>query len=721
MGTVGYVSPEQQYGLKVDERADEYSLAALSYELLTGRRPLGLFARPSSLNPRVTPALEAVILRGLAEEPKKRYATVGEYMDAFDRAADSVSGRKPQSSLALLAVITILGILGVGWQLTTWGSRPIAGGPAGAAGEGAAARPLPAAPLPHKANNPAPQIIERSSDYKRLVELRAYAIWVGQGRPTGVAGERVKEANWKEAEVQIETELRGRAFKIWVKQGRPTARPGTPSRTRICDRPRQNCSRRPRQSSFAIRSTSVIERAVRTGLDRASTHEKRGPRRLMHPESHHFEIGRSLFREANDAFFLFDPRSRTIVDLNPAALRLTGLEKEAACAMRLEDLFSTPKAGGLEGITDALDRTGFFHSREGFYLRRASQTPLPVNVSVSRIHMEPRPVGLVVVRDISERKLAEEALRQIEHRYNSLVDSTGVMVWELGAGDVMLSISPSFESITCGSRSDWIDRPAHDLFEPNDRQLALQMLDRAWQGETLPRFEARICARTDHCLVCEFLLVTKIRVGALERILCVIRDITARKQTEQALEQAEGLVRAKDEAERANRAKSEFLTNVSHEIRTPLTAILGFNDLLSEHPYILHGPNEIQEHFATIHQNGRFLLALIDDLLDVARIEAGKLRVEREPCSPATIVSDAVESLRARARAKQLEVEVKLEEAIPRAIATDRWRVQQIIANLLDNAIKFSEKGTITVTVRMVHEAQPSRSSSSRSATRGSA
>lgn len=142
---------------------------------------------------------------------------------------------------------------------------------------------------------------------------------------------------------------------------------------------------------------------------------------------------------------------------------------------------------------------------------------------------------------------------------------------------------------------------------------------------------------------------------------------------------------------------------MSHEIRTPLTAILGFNHLLSEHPYILEGPGEIQEYFATIHQNGRFLLTLIDDLLDVARIEAGKLRVEREPCSPATIVSDAVESLRARAQAKKMEVVVKLEEAIPRAIATDRWRVQQIIANLLDNAIKFSEKGSITVTVRMVH------------------
>ena len=90
MGTVGYVSPEQQYGLKVDERTDQYSLAALCYELLTGRRPLGLFPPPSRLNPQLTRELDAVVLRGLAEEPKNRFPSVQEFVTAFDQAlADS--------------------------------------------------------------------------------------------------------------------------------------------------------------------------------------------------------------------------------------------------------------------------------------------------------------------------------------------------------------------------------------------------------------------------------------------------------------------------------------------------------------------------------------------------------------------------------------------------------------------------------------------------------
>jgi PAS domain S-box-containing protein len=424
----------------------------------------------------------------------------------------------------------------------------------------------------------------------------------------------------------------------------------------------------------------------------------------MNPANRQFEIGRSLFREANDAFFLFDPTTRKIVDLNPAALRLTGLEKDDACMMRLEDLFSASTAGGLEGVTDALAKTGFFHARDGYSLRRPAKSDLPVNVSVSRIHVEPDPVGLVVARDISDRKQAEEARKQVETRYNSLIASTGVMVWELGSDGTPVSINPAFETITGWSSRDWIGRPLDDLIHPDDREPAGRMQERAWLGETLPRYEARIRRKPDLWLDCEFLLVTKIHEGSADRVLCIIRDITARKQAEQALEQAGGLRRAKEEAERANRAKSDFLSSVSHEIRTPLTAILGFSELLSEHPYMEGGPGEIQDHFATIRQNGQFLLALIDDLLDLARIEAGQLRIEPEPCSPADIVSDVVESLRARAESKGLRLEVELDHTTPRTIATDRWRLQQVIVNLLDNAIKFTDRGTVTLTARTIDE-----------------
>jgi PAS domain S-box-containing protein len=422
----------------------------------------------------------------------------------------------------------------------------------------------------------------------------------------------------------------------------------------------------------------------------------------MNPADRHVEISRSLFREANDAFFLFDPHTRMIVDLNPTALRLTGLEKDAACSMRLDELFSGSGPGGLEALTQALDRTGFFHSREGYFLNRPSQSDLPVNLSVSRIHTEPKPVGLVVARDISERKQAEEALKQVETRYNSLIASTGVMVWEIDTAGALVSISPAFQTISGWSRGDWIGRRFDELLHPDDRTTAMRMHQRASHGETLPRFELRIRTETRDCVDCEFLLVTKIREGSTDRLLAIIRDITEQKRNERALEQADFMRRAKEEAEQANRAKSEFLSSVSHEIRTPLTAILGFIDVLGEHPNLQGGPAEIEEYRATIGQNGQFLLALIDDLLDISRIEAGQLRVESEPCSPVGIVSDVVESLRAKADAKHLRLEVEFMGAMPPAVATDRLRLQQILVNLLDNAIKFTERGKVRLTARTI-------------------
>ncbi len=424
----------------------------------------------------------------------------------------------------------------------------------------------------------------------------------------------------------------------------------------------------------------------------------------MKPVDRQLAFARGLFRESNDAFFLFDPRTRAIVDLNPVAQRLTGLKKDVACSMRLEDLFSSSGANGLERLTQALDQTGFFHSREGYFLRRSSKEDLPVNLSVSRIHTEPEAVGLVVARDISERIRAEESLKQVETRYKSLIASTGVMVWEVDASGVLLSISPGFEDITGWSPGDWISRRLEGLLHPDDRDASTRMHERTLQSETVPRYELRLQTRSGGILDCESLLVSRIREGAADRVLEVIRDITEEKRISRAAQEAEALRQAKEAAEQANRAKSEFLSSVSHEIRTPLTAILGFIELLDEHPYLQAGPDDIPGHLATIHQNSRLMLALIDDLLDISRIEAGELRVEREPCSPEAIVAEVVGSLRGKAESKNVQLDVQFVGAIPPAIASDRLRLRQILVNLLDNAIKFTEHGAVRLTVQLIDQ-----------------
>src|SRR5207302_9706147 len=142
-------------------------------------------------------------------------------------------------------------------------------------------------------------------------------------------------------------------------------------------------------------------------------------------------------------------------------------------------------------------------------------------------------------------------------------------------------------------------------------------------------------------------------------------------------------------------AKSEFLGNVSHEVRTPLTAVLGFTDVLLEDERVRALPDELRESLWTIKQNGSHLLDLINDILDLTKIEMGKLRIDRGPCSPTKVAEDVVASMRPRAEEKGLALTVEAAPDVPSAILTDPLRLRQILINLVNNAIKFTREGGI--------------------------
>jgi PAS domain S-box-containing protein len=189
--------------------------------------------------------------------------------------------------------------------------------------------------------------------------------------------------------------------------------------------------------------------------------------------------------------------------------------------------------------------------------------------------------------------------------------------------------------------------------------------------------------------------------GKTQFTSATVLDITERKRV------AEALVKATRAAQAANRAKSEFLANMSHEIRTPMTAILGFSDLLMT-PNLPYG--EQREFLEGIQRNGKALLELIGDILDLSKIEAEKLTLEKVDCPLRQIVDDVLSAAAVWVERKGLRLNVDCEFPLPETIHTDPLRLRQILMNLLGNAVKFTSQGAVSFTIRCLCEAtRPAR------------
>ncbi len=171
-----------------------------------------------------------------------------------------------------------------------------------------------------------------------------------------------------------------------------------------------------------------------------------------------------------------------------------------------------------------------------------------------------------------------------------------------------------------------------------------------------------------------------------------------------ALNMMEDIAAAREAAEEATRAKSAFLANMSHEIRTPMTAILGFVELIAEGcaRACAFGTKEHHDHLATISRNAGHLLHVINDILDLSKIEAGKLAIELVDCSLIQLIADVQSLMRVRADSRGLTFQLEFAGPIPERITTDPTRVRQILINLVGNAIKFTEQGGVRLITRFV-------------------
>jgi two-component system, sensor histidine kinase and response regulator len=303
------------------------------------------------------------------------------------------------------------------------------------------------------------------------------------------------------------------------------------------------------------------------------------------------------------------------------------------------------------------------------------------------------PIRIVgAIGDMTDRLESAAKLAASEKRLRDILDSLFGFVGLFTLEGKLIECSQAALNAVGVQPEDWLGRPFWEIGawrSPEDRTRVKEMMTRAGQGEVV-RFEAS-------ATVGQREMISDITFGPLrdqQGTVCNIIghgvDITARKKAEAEL------IHAKEAAESSSRAKSEFLANMSHEIRTPMNGVIGLTEVLLD----THLDAEQREYLTLVKSSAESLMVIINDILDVSKIEAGKLRLETTDLDLRDLVVDILRVLKVSADVKGLSLVSDIDSDVPAVVQGDPGRLKQILINLIGNAIKFTDQGQVAVAIK---------------------
>jgi PAS domain S-box-containing protein len=388
----------------------------------------------------------------------------------------------------------------------------------------------------------------------------------------------------------------------------------------------------------------------------------------------------------------------TIASFNPAAEQIFGLGARDARGRNVRSLMPAPyweqhhmriKRALLAGEHRLLDTGSEVRGQRG------DGTTFPMEIAVIELSIGGKRMFTGIVRDITERQKAEQALRDSERRFRAIFDHTFEFMGLLSPDGTVLEANKTaldFSGLTrekVRGQTLW-DGPGFILSQ-RGREKVEEAIKAAAEGQFV-RWEGSVMSPDGQKVTVDFSLKPVLdESGRVSHLILEGRDITQRKQAESELK------RAKEAAEAANRAKSEFLANMSHEIRTPMNGILGMTQLALDTE--LTGRQ--RDFLNMVKRSADSLLTLLNDILDFSKIEAGKFELEQIGFALRESVDDTLATLKHDAVQKGLEFSCSIAPEVPDSLVGDPGRLRQVLVNLIGNAIKFTDSGRIGVRVAL--------------------